>query len=150
MAENANCHPGEGVGSPFLDVESERWSVCYIKQLVGLDITSGIGGGRFGPEDLVTREQMAAFITRALGGYIPDGYCGTISPFTDVRYSSWSCKWIKSLPSWVLLQGMEMDDLGQLITLQERRWRSFYQGHFWRCSRRSERKGRVINGPAFS
>jgi len=65
--------------------------------LVELGITSGIGGGLFDPEGTVTREQMAAFLTRALDEVPADGYCGTEGPFTDVPYGLWSCKYVKRL-----------------------------------------------------
>jgi hypothetical protein len=86
-----------GSTGPFLDVAADRWSCKYIKKLVELGITTGIGQGLFGPMDGVTREQMAVFITRALSQVPADGYCGTTSPFTDVPYDYWSCKYVKRL-----------------------------------------------------
>jgi streptogramin lyase len=86
-----------GSTAPFADVPADRWSCKYVKKLVELGITSGIGGGLFDPEGVVTREQMAAFITRALDEVPADGYCGAEDPFTDVPYSLWSCKYIKRL-----------------------------------------------------
>jgi hypothetical protein len=86
-----------GDTAPFSDVSATRWSCKYVKRLVELGITSGIGGGLFGPEDTVTREQMAAFLTRALNEVPNDGYCGTVDPFTDVPYTWWSCKYVKKL-----------------------------------------------------
>jgi hypothetical protein len=68
-----------------------------VKRLVELGITAGIGQGMFGPQDAVTREQMAVFLTRALDEVPADGYCGTTSPFTDVPYDYWSCKYVKRL-----------------------------------------------------
>ncbi len=49
-------------GSPF--VEEIEW-------LASSGITQGCGGGRFCPNDVVTRGQMAAFLTRALGLSVP-------------------------------------------------------------------------------
>jgi len=86
-----------GTTNPFSDVGFDRWSCKYVKRLVELGITSGIGNGLFGPEDTVTREQMAVFVTRALGEVPVDGYCGTEDPFTDVAYNWWSCKYVKRL-----------------------------------------------------
>ena len=82
---------------PFSDVAADRWSCKYIKRLVELEITSGIGGGLFGPEDTITREQIAAFLVRALNEVPNDGYCGTEDPFTDMTHSWWSCKYVKRL-----------------------------------------------------
>jgi hypothetical protein len=88
--------PTEECGAdPFSDVSADRWSCKYIKRLGELGITSEYGDGRFGPEDPVTREQMAVFITRARASVPPDGYCGTTDPFTDVPFGHWSCKYVK-------------------------------------------------------
>jgi hypothetical protein len=91
---------------PFSDVSPDRWSCKYVKRLVELGITVGIGQGLFGPEDSVTREQMAVFLTRALDEVPSDGYCGTEDPFTDVPYSRWSCKYVKRLMELEITAGI--------------------------------------------
>jgi len=83
--------------SPFTDVAPDRWSCKYIKRFAELGITSGYGDGSFGPEDLVTREQMAAFLIRAMDQIPAEGYCGTTDPFTDVPHDGWSCGFVKKL-----------------------------------------------------
>jgi hypothetical protein len=95
-----------GSTPPFSDVAADRWSCKYVKRLVELGITAGVGQGLFGPEDAVTREQMAAFITRALGEVPADGYCGTEDPFTDVPYGGWSCKYVKRLAELGITAGI--------------------------------------------
>jgi hypothetical protein len=95
-----------GSTGPFSDVPADRWSCKYVKRLVELGITSGVGGGLFDPEGTVTREQMAAFITRALDEVPADGYCGTEDPFTDVPYSEWSCKYVKRLVELGVTKGI--------------------------------------------
>jgi len=95
-----------GSTAPFFDVPADRWSCKYVKRLVELGITSGIGGGLFDPEGAVTREQMAAFITRALDEVPADAYCGTEDPFTDVPYSVWSCKYVKKLVELGITKGI--------------------------------------------
>ena len=52
-------------GTPFPDVSSDMWSCRYIKRLYELGITTGYQDGTYGPYDLVTRAQMAAFLARA-------------------------------------------------------------------------------------
>jgi hypothetical protein len=94
-----------GSVAPFTDVLPDRWSCKYIKRLAELGITSGYLDGSFGPVDPVTREQMAVFITRALEQVPADGYCGTTSPFTDVPYSWWSCKYVKMLSEMHITSG---------------------------------------------
>ena len=86
-----------GAMNAFSDVTFDRWSCKYLKRLAELGITTGYGDGRFGPEDSVTREQMAVFITKALASVPPDGYCGTADPFTDVSFDRWSCKYVKEM-----------------------------------------------------
>jgi hypothetical protein len=104
-----NDVPGDGYCggiAPFSDVSANRWSCKYIKRLVERGITAGIGPGLFGPEGPVTREQMAVFITKALGQAPADGYCGTTDPFLDVPYGSWSCKYVKKLVELEITAGI--------------------------------------------
>ena len=91
--------------SPFTDIGIDRWSCKYIKRLAELGVTTGYGDGRFGPEDSITREQMAVFLTKALASVPPDGYCGATSPFTDVTYDRWSCKYIKKFAELGITSG---------------------------------------------
>jgi hypothetical protein len=60
------------------------------------------GTNLYGPEDKVTREQMAKMLIMGLvsQGKIsepPSDYCASGSPFSDVDPSSWSCRYIKRL-----------------------------------------------------
>jgi hypothetical protein len=94
-----------GSGSPFSDVATTRWSCKYIKKLREIGLTTGYGDGRFGPDDLVTREQMAAFLVRAVSGEPQAYYCDSGSPFSDVATGQWSCKYIKKLQELGLTTG---------------------------------------------
>jgi hypothetical protein len=82
---------------PFTDVTADMWSCRFIKRLKELKITTGYPDGRFGPYDLVSREQMATFLVRALEVESSSGYCSTGVPFTDVTGDMWSCRFIKRL-----------------------------------------------------
>ena len=86
-----------GTSSPFSDVSSSSFFCKYIKRLSELAITTGCGGGNYCPKANVTREQMAAFLVRAVEGEPADNYCGTGSPFPDVPSTSFFCKYIKRL-----------------------------------------------------
>jgi len=57
----------------FIDNDPNRPNSFYgfIDQMGALGITSGCGGGNYCPQATVTREQMAAFIIRALGVFNP-------------------------------------------------------------------------------
>jgi len=92
-------------GTPFPDVSSDMWSCRYIKRLKELEITTGYSDGRYGPYDIVLREQMAAFLVRAVEGEPPLNYCYSGSPFTDVSYDMWSCRYIKRLKELEITTG---------------------------------------------
>jgi subtilisin family serine protease len=55
----------------FLDVPPSSPFYRFIDRLAQLGITGGCGGGNYCPTAPVTREQMAAFIIRALGEFSP-------------------------------------------------------------------------------
>src|ERR1041384_216397 len=58
-------------GAAFLDVPANDIFYEDIGKLSARGITVGCGGGNYCPNDPVTREQMAAFIIRALGEFCP-------------------------------------------------------------------------------
>ena len=75
-----------GVGQ-FTDVASGDYGAAYILCLRALGVSVGTGGGGFGPDQTLTRGQMASFLVRlwrdVLGRACPGG--GT--PFSDVAGS---------------------------------------------------------------
>lgn len=91
--------------APFGDVLPSSWSCPQIKRLGELSITGGCGGNNYCPADLVTREQMATFIVRAVAGEPPSDYCGGLAPFSDVSPNTWSCRYIKKLVELGVTQG---------------------------------------------
>src|SRR5215212_1700565 len=56
--------PAAGSGTGFSDVPTTYWAADWIKQLAAEGITSGCGAGLYCPESSVTRDQMAAFLSR--------------------------------------------------------------------------------------
>ena len=85
-------------GIPFPDCSADSWSCKYIKRLFELGLTTGYGTtGLFMPAYNVSREQMAAFLVRAIEGEPAANYCDSGSPFTDVTATDWSCIYIKRL-----------------------------------------------------
>ncbi len=91
--------------SYFSDVSPDAWSCRYIQRLSELNITGGCGGGNYCPQGLVTREQMAAFIVRAVEGEPALDYCGGVAPFLDVAPSTFFCRYIKRLVELGVTQG---------------------------------------------
>jgi hypothetical protein len=59
--------PAVGSSTGFSDVATTYWAAGWIKQLAAEGVTSGCGAGLYCPEGTVTREQMAAFLSRAFG-----------------------------------------------------------------------------------
>ncbi|MBP8197484.1 MAG: S-layer homology domain-containing protein, partial [Chromatiaceae bacterium] len=86
-------------------VSPDAWSCRYIQRLSELNITGGCGGGNYCPQGLVTREQMAAFIVRAVEGEPALDYCGGVAPFLDVAPSTFFCRYIKRLVELGVTQG---------------------------------------------
>ena len=56
--------PAVTAGSSFTDVGSGAWYADAVAWAAANSIVGGYGGGKFGPEDNITREQMAAILYR--------------------------------------------------------------------------------------
>ena len=74
--------PAPVAESRFADAPPDRWWTPYVERLAELEVTQGCASGpaRFCPYGLVTREQMASFLTRAfeLGAGRPSGFVDTV------------------------------------------------------------------------
>jgi hypothetical protein len=89
--------PPDCVAAIFVDVPCSHPFADYIYQLVDLGVTAGCGGGRYCPDDSVTRDQMAVFLMKMLlGGAFSPSNC-TVAPFADVPCSSIFARWIREL-----------------------------------------------------
>ena len=86
-------------------MDPAAWSCRYIQRLAELKITGGCGGEKYCPQGLVTRDQMAAFIVRAVAGEPAPDYCGSVVPFQDVAPSDFFCGYIKRLFELGITQG---------------------------------------------
>jgi PKD domain-containing protein/S-layer family protein/BACON domain-containing protein/fibronectin type III domain protein len=64
-------NPPAPTSQRFDDVPPTRIGYAFIEELARRGITVGCGGNNFCPDAPVTREQMAAFIIRALGTFNP-------------------------------------------------------------------------------
>lgn len=53
-------------GEKFVDVPSTHWAYKEIQIAAKNDIFVGIGGGKFAPEEYITREQMATLLNRII------------------------------------------------------------------------------------
>jgi len=100
----------------FADVPPTHWAFKYVQRIRERGIAQGYAGTNlYGPEDNVTREQMAKMLIMALvsRGKIsepPSDYCESGSPFTDVDSGGWSCRYIKKLKELRITQGCNPPD----------------------------------------
>jgi hypothetical protein len=65
QADTGTCG-GQMITLPFTDVPSSNFLFCAIAQAFFTGLTNGISATKYGPAQNVTREQMAAFVTRTL------------------------------------------------------------------------------------
>ena len=89
----------------FADVPADSWAYDYIRAIRNAAITNGCGNNNFCPQGLVTREEMAVFLVRAVEGDPPTEYCGGLAPFSDVDATAWSCPHIKRLDELNITNG---------------------------------------------
>lgn len=101
MATFLHRYRGEPGGSPsagFSDVASGRFYTKAVDWLAAEGITTGVGGNRFAPDDVVTRGQMATFLWRLEGK--PGGSPG--AGFSDVSSSAFYAPAV----DWLLERGI--------------------------------------------
>jgi hypothetical protein len=56
--------PAAGAACPFTDVASGAYYASAVAWAYEKGVVNGVGGGRFAPDDAVTREQLAAILFR--------------------------------------------------------------------------------------
>lgn len=90
--------PAVGTSTGFSDVPTSHWAAVWIKQLAVEGVTGGCGGGKFCPNNYVTRAEMAVFLLRGAHGssYAPPAV-GSSTGFSDVPTTHWAAAWIKQL-----------------------------------------------------
>ena len=88
--------PPPATGTVFSDVPASNPFAPWIEQLAGFGITGGCGGGKYCPNDPVTRAQMAVFLLKTQHGslYTPPACTGV---FSDVPCPSQFANWIVQL-----------------------------------------------------
>jgi len=80
----------------FLDVDCDYWAARQIASCYYAGIVSGYWDGTYRPEEVVTRDAMAVYISRALAGgdaNVPPG--PTMATFPDVPTSHWAFKYVE-------------------------------------------------------
>ncbi len=92
--------PAVSGGGAFADVAPDAWYADAVTWAAERGIVSGYGGGRFGPDDDVTREQLVAMLWRDGGS--PAG-ARSLDRFADSgEISSWAVAALR----WAAEQGI--------------------------------------------
>lgn len=89
----------------FSDVTPDFWAYSYIQKAHGAGIISGYENGNFGTDDIITREQAAVIIYRAISQKVtlPEG----VSDFTDIsEFSDYALRPILDLAGAGLINGV--------------------------------------------
>ena len=107
----------EKVECNFQDVE-DHWAKDSIKHMVSVGIVRGITEDQFGPEEKVTRNQMATFIVKLLNIQPKED---EQLPFIDVNKDNWDYQFIKAAYDAKLVSGIsaEQFDPNKLITREQ-------------------------------
>lgn len=90
--------PSSGSGTRFYDVDPYLWYGSAVRWAAANNIVNGYGDGTFGPDNTITREQMAAILYRyaQYRGYSV-GSTGSLGGFTDANrisdYATAACYW---------------------------------------------------------
>jgi hypothetical protein len=102
-------------GSPYIDVEADRWSCSNIKRFheYGYNIDDPKSSGNepmFYPEQSVTREQLAVLLAKILNTEPVANHCNKSSQYIDVAPDRWSCQYIKNMSQYGVDIGCRTDN----------------------------------------
>ncbi|HKV08590.1 MAG TPA: S8 family serine peptidase [Thermoanaerobaculia bacterium] len=95
--EGSSYVPPPCTTNPFSDVSAGNGFCPWIQELALRGMTSGCGGGKYCPGAVVSRDQMAIFLMRALEGNSYTPVPCLESPFVDVAASHPYCGYIRDL-----------------------------------------------------
>jgi PKD repeat protein len=90
----------------FRDVSRGSWAYQYIMAANEEGLASGYPDGTYHPEQVVTRDQMATFMARAIAGgdaLVPEGPADP--SFTDVTASHWAYRYIEYVAARGIAKG---------------------------------------------
>ncbi len=88
----------------FTDVPPNHWAYAFIGDFATRGITLGCSATTYCPDELVTREQMAVFMERAVGR--PNPPTPTSQRFLDVPTNQWSYAFVESFAVNGLSEGI--------------------------------------------
>lgn len=79
------------VNSPFVDVADDAWYAPYVATATSYGWITGVGEGRFAPDDLVTRAEAATIVNRMLARSADREFVdgNAVQHFSDVTPDAW-------------------------------------------------------------
>ena len=101
-------------GMPFSDVKESDWYAKAISWAESLGIVNGYGDGRFGPNDPVTREQLAAILYRYAQSK-GQGFKGLWNFKLDFPDAGEVSVWAIEAVSWMVMNGVVGGKDGKLV-----------------------------------
>nr|WP_297174865.1 S-layer homology domain-containing protein [uncultured Agathobaculum sp.] len=121
----------ENLGYPFADVPGDLWYAngVYWARLKG--ITSGYADNRFGPNDPVTREQLAVILWRSAGSPAPEAESAFADQSSISAYAVDAVRWARESGIVRGKDGNRFDPAGQATRAETAailtRWIAFRQ-----------------------
>lgn len=93
VLHNLENNPAAGVNNAFADVGANDWYYGAIQWATGKGLISGYGNGRIGPEDPITREQLAVILWNYAGSPSVSGELGFSDASTVSSYAKDAMLW---------------------------------------------------------
>jgi hypothetical protein len=104
-----------GTTGTFTDVTAYDWYYGSVNAAASADLVSGIGDKLFAPNAMITREQMAVAVTKALGNKTPATNGTELNAFIDgSAVSSWAKSGVDESVKAGIVIGMTADTLAPL------------------------------------
>ncbi len=102
--------PSGPAAATFGDVDQEHWAYNYVEYCAANGIVQGYWGETYHPDEVVTRDQMAVYVSRAIATPTGEagltGYTGPDTPsFTDVGADHWAYRYIEYAKEHGVVQG---------------------------------------------
>ena len=129
----------------FADVPSSMVGAQYIEALALAGVVQGFTPTTYGPAGIVTREQMAIFVSRGMAGgdgNVPSG--PAVATFTDVPSSRVSYKYVEYCVANGVVQGYSPTIYGPLVNVTREQMAIFV----WRGFMMATGVPVVVGGPA--
>lgn len=110
LGRMAGVTEGDYPGTSFTDVPAGQWYSPYVAWAAQAGVAGGTGGGKFSPDNAVTREQMATMIARYTesAGLTLDEVSAPAAAFTDQgAVASWAREGVDLMRRTGILTGYE-------------------------------------------